>query len=201
MEPLHIVGAVGSPYSRKLLSVLRYRRLPHRWIQQGWPEAAVHPKPKVSIIPHLILDGEARTDSTPLIRELERRHPNERSVIPHDPAIAFSTRCSRTTPTSGSRKRCSTTAGPSNPTSRRPRRSSRAGSPHNSRTRRSRPPASNSAPVRSDASGSSARTPRRRASSSRATRASSLASRIICARTASSSVTGRAPQTSPPSGS
>jgi glutathione S-transferase len=88
MEAFQIVGVPGSPYSRKLRAVLRYRRLPYHWINQGSPEAASLPRPKVSLLPQLILDGEARTDTTPLIRELERRAPNERSVIPSDPAIA-----------------------------------------------------------------------------------------------------------------
>jgi glutathione S-transferase len=89
MEAFKIVGVPGSPYSRKLRAVLRYRRLPFHWINQGSPEAASLPRPKISLLPQLILDGEARTDTTPLIRELERRVPNDRSVIPADPAIAF----------------------------------------------------------------------------------------------------------------
>lgn len=89
MEAFQIVGVPGSPYSRKLRAVLRYRRLPMLWVNQGSPEAEALPRPKVSLLPQLILDGEARTDTTPLIRELERRAPNDRSVIPTDPAIAF----------------------------------------------------------------------------------------------------------------
>ena len=73
MEAFIIVGAVGSPYSRKLRSVLRYRQIPYRWINSRSAESLSLPKPKVSLMPQLILDGEARTDTTPLIRELERR--------------------------------------------------------------------------------------------------------------------------------
>src|SRR4051812_48619631 len=92
-RPVRIVGAVGSPYSRKLRAVLRYRRIPHAWVHQGAPESRALPQPRVSLLPQLILpatDGtlEARTDSTPLIRVLEGE-TRTRSVIPPDPALAF----------------------------------------------------------------------------------------------------------------
>ncbi len=90
---LPIVGAPGSPYSRKLRAVLRYRRIPHHWLIQGWPEARVLPKPRVMLLPQLTLTDaaglpEAHVDSTPLIRELERRFAG-RSVLPPDPVVAF----------------------------------------------------------------------------------------------------------------
>lgn len=93
-EPTPILGAVGSPYTRKLRAVFRYRRLPYRFIQQGHPESIGLPEPKVALMPQLIVPNEAgelvaKTDTTPLIRELEARSPGVRSVIPEDPAIAF----------------------------------------------------------------------------------------------------------------
>jgi glutathione S-transferase len=92
-HPLTIVGMPGSPYSRKLRAVLRYRRIPHVWVHQHSPEARGVPAPRVELLPRLVLpsaDGTlaARTDSTPLIRELETLHPG-RSVIPLDPVVAF----------------------------------------------------------------------------------------------------------------
>jgi glutathione S-transferase len=91
--PLRIVGAPGSPYSRKLRAVLRYRRIPYAWTNLGSVEAQDLPQPRVALIPHLILPGpdgtpEARTDTTPLIRELEAMHAG-RSVVHPDPALAF----------------------------------------------------------------------------------------------------------------
>jgi len=92
-RPLRIVGSPGSPYSRKLRAVLRYRRIPYAWINQGSSESRGLPQPRVQLLPQLILPGpdgalEARTDSTPLIRELEKLYPG-RSVIPPDGALAF----------------------------------------------------------------------------------------------------------------
>ena len=91
--PIRIVGAPGSPYSRKLRAVLRCRRIPHAWLNHGSPESRTLPQPRVPLLPQLILPGAdgalaAWTDSTPLIRLLEQR-VSERSVIPPDRAVAF----------------------------------------------------------------------------------------------------------------
>jgi len=87
---LRIVGAPGSPYSRKLRAVLRYRRIPHAWLQAGSGGARELPRPRVELLPQLVYPGakEALTDSSPLIRRLEREISG-RSVIPDDPALAF----------------------------------------------------------------------------------------------------------------
>ena len=92
-EPLRIVGSPGSPYSRKLRAVLRYRRIPYAWVPYGSPETHGLPTPKVGLLPHLVLTDahgrpEAVTDSTPLIRRLETLYA-DRSVIPSDSALAF----------------------------------------------------------------------------------------------------------------
>jgi glutathione S-transferase len=92
-RPVCILGAPGSPYSRKLRAVLRYRRIPHTWVTHGSPESRGLPRPRVALLPQLFLPGaggalEARTDSTPLIRELETLHV-PRTVTPPDPALAF----------------------------------------------------------------------------------------------------------------
>jgi glutathione S-transferase len=92
--PLRIVGAPGSPYSRKLRAVLRYRRIPHLWILRFSQEAKGLPEPPVQLLPTLVYSDakgrpvEAAIDSTPLIRRLEREYPG-RSVIPPRPALAF----------------------------------------------------------------------------------------------------------------
>jgi glutathione S-transferase len=92
--PLKIVGAPGSPYSRKLRAVLRYRRIPHRWIVRGSRDDRGLPAVPVALIPVLVFPGEggspdrAGIDTSPLIRQLEAVYA-ERSVVPPDPALAF----------------------------------------------------------------------------------------------------------------
>jgi len=93
-NPLKIVGAPGSPYSRKLRAVLRYRRIPHRWVLRGTAADADTPKTPVSLIPVLVFPDpngapeEVGIDTTPLIRRLEGSEPG-RNVLPDDPAMAF----------------------------------------------------------------------------------------------------------------
>jgi glutathione S-transferase len=92
--PIRLYGTYGSPYTRKMLSLLRYRRIPYQLMQgsqDGAPEEL--PKPKVGLLPTFYLehaDGEieAAIDSTPLIRRFEESF-SARSVVPQDPAIAF----------------------------------------------------------------------------------------------------------------
>ena len=93
-DRLELTGAPGSPYTRKMLSVLRYRRLPYSvyWGTGNVPEG--YPTPKVRLLPTFFFpDGDNGelvpvTDSTPIIRRLEKDYP-ERSVIPTDPALRF----------------------------------------------------------------------------------------------------------------
>jgi len=92
-EPLRMIGVPGSPYSRKLRAVMRYRRVSHHWSMQGAVETRTLPQPPVALLPQLFVPGadgtlEARIDSTPLIRLLEDLQPG-RSVIPADGALAF----------------------------------------------------------------------------------------------------------------
>jgi glutathione S-transferase len=92
-QPLHVVGMPGSPYSRKLRAVLRYRRIPYAWVHLGSVEARGLPQPRVALLPELVLRGpdgslEAAVDSTPLIHRLEGMYA-ARAVIPPDPVIAF----------------------------------------------------------------------------------------------------------------
>ncbi len=91
-ELLPVRGSPGSPYTRKMLALLRFRRIPYRFLQGG-RDAEGMPQPKVSLIPIFYFQdarGEltAEVDSTPIIRRLEDEYSG-RSVIPADPATAF----------------------------------------------------------------------------------------------------------------
>jgi glutathione S-transferase len=91
--PLTLLGAPGSPYSRKMRALLRYRRIPFRWVIRNSrhdPQPAV----AVSLIPVLLLPGEGGAEAEPMIdstfqiRRLEEIS-RERSVSPPDPALSF----------------------------------------------------------------------------------------------------------------
>lgn len=84
-ETYQIFGGLGSPYSMKLRAVMRYRRIPHVWTQINDANAGEVANVRPPVIPVLRFpDGSMHTDSTPLIYELEKRHPGERSVLPDD---------------------------------------------------------------------------------------------------------------------
>ena len=91
-QPIAVRGAPGSPYTRKMLAVLRYRRIPYRFLVGLWAKVEGLPSPKVDLLPTFYFDAddgvEAVVDSTPIIRRLEAEILG-RSVIPSDPALAF----------------------------------------------------------------------------------------------------------------
>ena len=67
-EPLLLVGAIGSPYSRKMRSILRYRRIPFQWVGHGSPVHAELPPSPLPLMPVLYYPTdsgyEATSDST-----------------------------------------------------------------------------------------------------------------------------------------
>ena len=93
MQVIELLGVPGSPYTRKMLALLRYRRIPHRmvWGSHFEPHPA-YPVPKVKLLPtfYFPVEGgtEAVVDSTPILYRLEAQYPG-REVLPADPVLAF----------------------------------------------------------------------------------------------------------------
>ena len=95
-----LMGAPGSPYTRKMLGVMRFRNIPYRLERQSRimkggdnPHYKTRVQPKVSLLPTYYFRDErgeemAVTDSSPLIRRFEKDYDG-RSIIPSDPALAF----------------------------------------------------------------------------------------------------------------
>jgi glutathione S-transferase len=92
-DPIALSGAPGSPYTRKMLAVLRYRRIPYRFLINGSDQTRDLPRPKVQLLPTFYLPNaagelEAVVDSSPILRRLEQEHAG-RAIVPADPALAF----------------------------------------------------------------------------------------------------------------
>jgi len=95
LNPIPIVGNPASPYTRKMLALMRYRRIPYA-VEWGDPRALIKKmgleEPKPILLPVLVfnIDGKnkAITDSTPIIRHLENEF-SVRRAIPSDPKLNF----------------------------------------------------------------------------------------------------------------
>ena len=92
-EALLLKGAPGSPYTRKMLAILRYRHIPYEFLATTSPRLAQFPQPQVGLLPTFYLPNgagaiEAVTDSTPLLRRFEPQFPGPR-VQPADPVLRF----------------------------------------------------------------------------------------------------------------
>jgi glutathione S-transferase len=98
MTVVELMGAPGSPYTRKMLALMRYRHITYRisWQSITSPGDISHkdrPKPKVALLPTYYLPDanseiQAVTDSTPILRRFEEEYEG-RSVIPSDAIMAF----------------------------------------------------------------------------------------------------------------
>jgi glutathione S-transferase len=89
-DEYRIIGAEMSPYSVKVRSYFRYKGLPHQWMLRNAASQAEYEKyAKMPIIPLLVTpEGTGIQDSTPIIDQVEKLHP-EPSIHPRDPIAEF----------------------------------------------------------------------------------------------------------------
>ena len=90
MQPYRVIGIESSPYAVKVRAVMRYRHLPHLWVArmpQFFSETAEVRPLLMPVVQYP--DGAYRTDSTPILEDLDRIHPDARRITPDDPAQAF----------------------------------------------------------------------------------------------------------------
>ncbi len=94
-KPVQLVGGTGSPYTQKMVALIRYRRVPYSitWGDPGQAcDALGVTQPKPIFMPTFFFEQDGATtaecDSTPIIRRLEQM-VSGRSVLPGDPALAF----------------------------------------------------------------------------------------------------------------
>jgi glutathione S-transferase len=85
-----VFGSELSPYSVKVRSYFRYKRIPHEWlVRSAATEEEFQRHAKLPLIPLVLTPaGAALQDSTPIIETLERVHP-EPALQPADATLAF----------------------------------------------------------------------------------------------------------------
>ena len=92
--PIIVFGSVGSPYTRKVLSALRFQRVPCAFISRRSRADVGFPMPPgPTLLPSVVFvkDWQPMGDSTFILREVERRglSGKDRSLVPPRPALAL----------------------------------------------------------------------------------------------------------------
>jgi glutathione S-transferase len=85
-----VMGSEMSPYSIKVRSYFRYKKIPHRWVQATAESRERYQKyQKLPLVPVVVTPGdEGMQDSTPILEAMEAKFPAP-SIHPDDPAMAF----------------------------------------------------------------------------------------------------------------
>ena len=89
-EKYLVYGNEPSPYSIKVRSYFRYKRIPHSWIERSYKTNSEFKKhAKIAIVP-LVITSEKKViqDSTPIIQSMESQL-QERSIVPKEEHTAF----------------------------------------------------------------------------------------------------------------
>jgi len=85
-----VFGLEASPYSVKVRSYFRYKRIPHQWVVRDQSAMAEFQRfAKLPLVPLVVTpEGEVLQDSTPILEAMEARHP-EPAIQPREGALAF----------------------------------------------------------------------------------------------------------------
>ncbi len=88
--PYRIFGLEASPYSVKVRSYFRYKRIAHQWVVRDQSAMAEFQRlAKLPLVPLVVTpEGEVLQDSTPILEAVEKRHP-EPALQPRDGTLAF----------------------------------------------------------------------------------------------------------------
>lgn len=87
--PLRLVGRPESPYSVKVRSALRYKRIDYVWLDRFSDAALFHKHARLPLVPLVLLPtGQALQDSTPILEQLDDQGAGP-SLHPADPALRF----------------------------------------------------------------------------------------------------------------
>ena len=92
-ERYSIYGSELSPYSVKIRSYFRYKKIKHEWIERSLKnQKAFRKLAKIQIIPLVHCpNGEVLQDSTPIILKMEEEFKSK-PVVPEEPVLAFLSR-------------------------------------------------------------------------------------------------------------
>ena len=90
MSVYRIIGIEASPYSVKVRAVMRYMHIVFRWVGR-MPQFFDETKQVKPLIMPVVQfpSGEYRTDSTPILLDIDRRHSKERTILPRRTSDAF----------------------------------------------------------------------------------------------------------------
>ncbi len=89
-DAYRLFGIELSPYSVKVRAYLRFKQLPHVWLtRDASTQAEFERYARLPLVPLVVSPaGDGLQDSTPIIEELERRHP-EPSIRPESQLTGF----------------------------------------------------------------------------------------------------------------
>ncbi len=88
--PYRIYGSELSPYSIKVRSYFRYKKIPHEWVIRSMDKMPEFQKyAKLPLVPLVVTpEDKGIQDSTPIIEAMEKLFP-EPSIYPVDPVLRF----------------------------------------------------------------------------------------------------------------